>query len=181
MYGFDGETSFKILDQEIGFRFELAYTQRSNSRMSAAPVRHQTELKKDPFFHGVVGVDVTLPGRILDTVMYVNLQYVHYESFGSTEVKPGSLVLIGLPTAQTWDRNLVLFTENRTELAFKINQALLMSLKNWDALWNPKFTYQFSDVVNASVGPQLFIGNKDGFFGQFRDNSRLVFEGSYVF
>jgi len=43
-----------------------------------------------------------------------------------------------------------------------------------DAMVRPKLTYEYSDEVNVYVGADIFYGNVDGLFGQFKETDRVV-------
>ena len=43
-----------------------------------------------------------------------------------------------------------------------------------DGMVRPKLTYEYSDEVNVYVGADVFYGNKDGLFGQFKETDRIV-------
>jgi hypothetical protein len=43
-----------------------------------------------------------------------------------------------------------------------------------DGMVRPKLTYEYSDEVNIYVGADVFYGDEDGLFGQFKETDRFV-------
>ena len=51
---------------------------------------------------------------------------------------------------------------------------LLHNTNNDDGLVRPKVTYDWNDSMKAWVGVDVFYGNKNGLFGQFDSNDRVI-------
>ena len=43
-----------------------------------------------------------------------------------------------------------------------------------DGMIRPKLTYEYNDEINIYVGADIFYGNEDGLFGQFKQTDRFV-------
>ena len=43
-----------------------------------------------------------------------------------------------------------------------------------DGMVRPKLTYEYSDEINIYVGLDIFYGNEDGLFGQFKVSAFLI-------
>lgn len=183
MIGLDGAGSISVGDSEIGARFEAAYFIRDNSRAYEAPQELQADLLRDNYLFAVAGLDYTFQHKILGTVLYANLQYVHYQRFGTLEQTPGQYVLDGLPDVLPWDRDLVLYWEDRIgrDARLKLVGTLVASIENGDGMVAPAIQYGWTDNLKTSIGGEFFVGNPSGFFGQYYENSRLNFGGSYSF
>lgn len=179
--GLDGATSLVLGDQEFGIRFEAAMIFRDNSRAFSAPASFHGELVKATILYAVIGTDTTLPFSVLGSTMYLNLQYVHYQVVGSETQAGGTAQVSGLPNLNLWDRNLVLYLENRWESPVKFFQAWILDIRYGDGIWNPKIQYALSDVLSIEGGPQFFFGGGRGFFGQMKDNSRFTLEARFLF
>lgn len=180
MLGVDAAGSASLSDDFVlGIRAEAAYTFSYNSRAEEAPSEFREDLKRRDFVHFVLGVDHTLSEMVLGTVMYINLQYVHFDRVGKAYAQPGNLVVQGLPNFEPFDRDLVLYLENRVGDSFKVSQSVIWSLKNSDCLFNPGFHFTFFDSLEAALEGQFYLGNEQGFFGQYRDSTRLVTTLSY--
>lgn len=56
-----------------------------------------------------------------------------------------------------------------------------VGLTNQDALIRPKITYDFGDSFSILLGSNIFIGDEDGRFGQYKNNSMLYTKIKYSF
>jgi hypothetical protein len=176
MVGLDGSGSVAIGDRDVGLRFEAAYFKRDNSRAQAADPTIVADLMKDDYIHAVVGADYTFLKKFLGTVVYTNLQFVIYQKIGSVETEAGRYVLEGVPNVSPWDRNLAFYLENRLDSKWKLATQFITSFVNNDALITPAVQTHWSDHLSTSLGIDLFFGPQRGFFGQFKDNDRVVFK-----
>jgi hypothetical protein len=183
MIGADAAGSFSLGDSVIGTRFEAAVFLRDNSRALEAPPASQAELLRDNYLHLVAGLDYTFQRRLLGTVLYLNLQYVHYQRLGSLEDTPGTYTLSGLPNVLPWNRNLVLYWEDRigSRSQFRFRGSLAASLVDNDGLFSPALEYAWTDNLKTQLGAEFLFGNSAGFFGQFAENSRCSLAASYSF
>ncbi len=181
IYGLDGAGSFDALSTSFGFRFEIAYTNPDNSRVNDLPPEHKQDLTKVDSMMGVMGIDHTFEKKVWGTVLYINGMYVHSQDVQKSPFPVGNYTVEGLPTTSPWDRNLVLYIEDRVSTKFKINNIVIFSFLHTDGMDSPSFQYSFTDNLKASTGLDFFFGRKSGFFGQFYDNNRATLSGSYVF
>lgn len=183
MLGADAAGSVSLGESEIGTRIEGAVFFRDNSRASEAPPASQAELLRDNYFHFVAGLDYTFQRKILGTVLYLNLQYVHYQRLGSLEETPGRYTLSGLPNVFPWNRNLVLYWENRvgSRSQLKFRGTLVTSWVDADGMASPGIEYAWTDNLKTQLSAEFLFGNSSGFFGQFAENSRCSLAASYSF
>ena len=56
-----------------------------------------------------------------------------------------------------------------------------IGLTNEDALIRPKISYDFDDSFNIQLGSNIFVGQSDGRFGQYQDNSMIYMKLKYSF
>jgi hypothetical protein len=56
-----------------------------------------------------------------------------------------------------------------------------IGLTNGDALIRPRITYDFEDGFSILLGSNIFTGDRDGRFGQYRDNSMIYTKIKYSF
>ena len=56
-----------------------------------------------------------------------------------------------------------------------------IGLDDGDALIRPKITYDFDDSFSILLGSNIFVGDRDGMFGQYQDNSMLYAKIKYNF
>ena len=75
--------------------------------------------------------------------------------------------------------------ELNTQLTFLIKQdymnetlhaeiLILHDIDYEDGMVRPKLTYEYNDEINVYAGADIFYGNKDGLFGQFKETDRFV-------
>ena len=165
----------------IGMRAEVAYVFRDNSRVTSLPADQRADLIKDDYIHSVLGFDHTLSKKFLDTVIYANLMYVHFQRIGHRETPTGEGVVSGLPNVNPWDDDLVLYVESRISSGWKIGASWLTSLQNGDHFLRPKIEKQFQNSLKLVLGADFFLGRDSGFYGQFRSNDRVTTQLAYFF
>ncbi len=56
-----------------------------------------------------------------------------------------------------------------------------IGLSDQDALIRPKITYDFDDSFSILLGGNIFVGERDGQFGQYQDNSMIYTKIKYNF
>ena len=56
-----------------------------------------------------------------------------------------------------------------------------IGITNSDALIRPKITYDFDDSFSILIGGNIFVGDEDGQFGQYGDNSMIYTKIKYSF
>jgi hypothetical protein len=56
-----------------------------------------------------------------------------------------------------------------------------IGLTNSDALIRPKITYDFDDSFSILLGANIFVGDEEGMFGRFDDNSMIYTKIKYSF
>ncbi|MBT7466665.1 MAG: hypothetical protein HN686_21950 [Bacteroidetes bacterium] len=56
-----------------------------------------------------------------------------------------------------------------------------IGLTNEDALIRPKITYDFDDSFSVLLGSNIFVGDENGRFGQYKDNSMIYMKLKYNF
>lgn len=72
---------------------------------------------------------------------------------------------------------------NKTFLneTLKIEVQLIRNLNDSDGLIRPKLTYEWNDTLTTWIGADLFHGNQNGQFGQFKNNDRILIGAQYNF
>ncbi len=56
-----------------------------------------------------------------------------------------------------------------------------LGIDPWDALLRPSMTYSIEDGVDLKAGAEIFVGDEDGRFGTYRDNTMLFASISWYF
>jgi len=172
-----------LFGHDFGLRFEGAFTIPDNSRAESAPPEFRDDLRRDRTVHAVAGADFTFPGSILGTTLYLNAQYVHYHSFESRQrAQPGYTIVSGMPNLFPWGRNLVFFVEDRIpggQAALSFSG--ITDLARGDAFLSPGMSYAFAEGWKANAHYDAFVGDSNGFYGQFADQRRLGLGLRYAF
>ncbi len=181
MLGADGTGSVSFGKTEIGTRFEGAYFFRDNGPAYQQPAALQQDLLRDNYFHIVAGGDYTFQRTVLGSILYVNLQYVHYQRLGTLEQQPGLYVIQGLPDVLPWDDDLVLYWENRFGSKLKFSSDFIYSIAKHDEYISPSLNYSWTDNFKTALGGDFFLGNPNGFYGQFANNWRGTLRASLSF
>lgn len=72
--------------------------------------------------------------------------------------------------------NNVTFLAQRDFLndTYTLSSTWIHNTNDRDGVIRPKLSHEFRDDVNLWIGANIFYGTKNGLFGQFRENSRLV-------
>ena len=56
-----------------------------------------------------------------------------------------------------------------------------IGLSSEDALIRPKISYDFDDSFSLQLGANIFVGDEEGRFGQYKDNSMIYTKIKYSF
>jgi hypothetical protein len=67
-----------------------------------------------------------------------------------------------------------LFKQDYMNEALHAEVLFLHDIDYEDGMVRPKITYEYSDEVNIYVGADVFYGDEDGLFGQFKETDRFV-------
>ncbi len=184
MFGFDGAGSLDVFNTTYGIRFETAYYYRDNTRARNAADEFRDDLLKDDYVQGVFGIDHTFEKKFLGTILYLNTMFIYTKTIPKIERPPGQLQVDGLPNGEPFDKNLVLYLEDRVTSLFKITNIIAASTINLDGYWSPGIGYQLTDNLKSTLSGDIFFAlpsKKVGFFEQFQDNNRVSLGFSYTF
>ncbi len=111
------------------------------------------------------------------------LKYViGFDWYGFTDT------LLSIQVFQTYlddHENGMIRDELNTQITFLIKQDymnetlhaeifFLQDLNYEDGMVRPKLTYEYNDEINIYAGADIFYGNNDGVFGQFKETDRVV-------
>ena len=66
------------------------------------------------------------------------------------------------------------------DLTFEVNSALV-TYGDMNALIHPAARYNLTDNVEVELSGDIFLGPDDTFFGQYKDDSRVIFQLAYLF
>lgn len=120
--------------------------------------------------HALAGLDWSIGGITMSS-QYI-FQYIHdYD----TEIM----------MAEEFDNTLTFMVQDSylsDTLTAKLFSYLGMgAFDSFDALLRPSLTWKFEDGVNIETGAEIFIGDDDGNFGQYKDNSLVYAAVSWYF
>lgn len=118
--------------------------------------------------------------------------YLHYligADFSLGDVKLSSQII--QESILDYD-DLILQKQNITTMTFLAQYDMLretlhlelftyMGITNEDALIRPKITYDLDDGFSVLLGANIFTGNTDGKFGQYKDNTMIYTKLKYSF
>ncbi|WP_462280657.1 DUF1302 family protein [Salinivirga cyanobacteriivorans] len=152
---------------EIGgviFRGEGAYY-HGKYLNTTDPAQTDALVKKD-YVHYLGGIDFTISDINFST-QFIQEALINYTGDIEQEEFDNTMTFLAQYDMLHETLNLELFT--------------YLGLNNEDALIRPKVTYDFEDGFSILVGANIFIGNKDGRFGQYRDNSMVYTKIKYNF
>lgn len=178
VFGVDG--SGAILDGKVTLRFEVAYHLPDNSDVPLGDPTVVADLTKSDFVHGVAGLDYTLPWKLLGITTYLDASGVVYQTI-TPQQTAGATVLQNVPDVFPWDRDVLLYMENRFSPRFKLQTTWIWSLQNQDGMLTTGVAARIGDHFNASVDGDFFLGSQTGFYGQFYDDTRVRTAASYAF
>jgi hypothetical protein len=57
----------------------------------------------------------------------------------------------------------------------------IQNINDGDVLVRPKISYELRDNLEIHTGIDIFYGDKNGLFGEFRDNDRIIVGFEYGF
>jgi hypothetical protein len=143
----------------VGVRFEIA---QRDALGSLSP-----EVSKASLW-GTLGLDYSF--FIGKTELYLNTLFV-YKDTAPSRVDP---LVLGVPSFEPWDRNLVFSVELRFSTRLKLGLRQVSSLVNQDGWLHPFVSYQAIDALKLELGGDVFFGSLTGVFGQYADNDRVT-------
>ena len=184
MFGFDGAGSLDILNTTFGIRFETAYNYRDNTRAKTVSDEFRDDLMKDDYVQSVLGLDHTFENKFLGTILYMNAMAIYTKPIIKIERPPGLGTVQGLPNTDPFDKNFILYIEDRVTSTFKLSNILVMSAVNLDGILSPAINYQLTDNLKSSLGADFYFSipsQYKGFYKQYEDNKRLNLNFSYAF
>lgn len=156
--------SFSTEIKGLIFRGEGAYY-NGKYFQTENPLAPDALVQKD-YLNYVAGVDFTIGSTKLST-QFIQKYIINYDDdITESEVQN---------TATFMARYDLLRETLHLELFSYIG------LTNYDALIRPKITYDFDDSFSILLGGNIFVGDQDGQFGQYQDNTMAYLKIKYNF
>ena len=161
---FLGGGSFSTEIKGIILRSEAAYY-NGKYFQTEDPTAIDALIQKD-YLHYVAGIDFNI-GSVKLSTQFIQKYILDYIDF----IKNNEF-----ENTATFMARYDLFRETLHLELFSY-----LSLTNKDALIRPKIIYDFDNGFSILGGANIFIGDTDGQFGQYQNNSMLYFKVKYSF
>ena len=132
---------------------------------TADPLADGALTKKD-YLHYVVGLDYGI-GNLKLSAQFIQKYIMDYNDFIDEEEFGNTMTFLARYEAMRETLHLELFS--------------YVGLNYGDALIRPKVTYDFSDSFSILLGSNIFVGDNEGMFGKYDDNSMIYTKIKYNF
>lgn len=148
--------SFSSEIKGVVVRGEAAYY-NGKYFQTADPLADDALIQKD-YLHYVVGFDFNI-GSVKMSTQFVQQYILEYEE------------MMDKPETQNTATFMARYDMMRETLHLELFSYL--GINDKDALIRPKITYDFDDSFSIQVGANIFVGEREGMFGQYKDNSMV--------
>ncbi len=156
--------SFSTEIKGVIVRFEGAYY-NGKYFQTDDPLAIDALIQKD-YLHYVAGVDFNISSVKLSTQFIQKYILDHNDNMSENKIQN---------TATFMARYDMMRETLHLELFSYIG------LSDYDALIRPKITYDFDDSFSILLGGNIFVGERDGQFGQYQDNTMAYLKIKYNF
>lgn len=159
-----GGGSFSTEIKGVILRGEVAYY-NGKYYQTEDPLQIDAVIQKD-YLHYLAGLDFIIGGINLST-QFIQQTIFDYDN---------NILNEKVETTMTFLARYDLFRET-----LQLELFSYIGLTYNDALIRPKITYDFDDSFSILFGSNIFIGDSDGRFGQYKDNSMIYAKLKYNF
>jgi hypothetical protein len=159
-----GGASFSTEIKGVILRGEGAYY-NGKYFQTEDPAAEDALIQKD-YLHYLLGIDFNL-GNVKMSTQFIQQTILDYDEFIA---KPE------FDNTMTFMARYDLFRETVHLELFSY-----IGITGEDALIRPKISYDFDDSFNIQLGSNIFVGERDGKFGQYQDNSMIYLKLKYSF
>ncbi len=118
------------------------------------------------YLHYVVGLDYGV-GNLKLSTQFIQKYIMDYDDLMKDDEIMNTMTFLARYDAMRETLHLELFS--------------YIGLNYGDALIRPKVTYDFSDGFSILLGSNIFVGDEQGMFGRYRDNSMIYTKLKYSF
>jgi len=129
------------------------------------PVAEGALVQKN-YLHYVVGLDYGV-GNLKLSTQFIQKYIMDYDDKINDEEFNNTMTFLARYDAMRETLHLELFS--------------YVGLNYGDALIRPKVTYDFSDAFSILLGANVFVGDEQGMFGRYHDNSMIYTKLKYSF
>lgn len=156
--------SFTSTIKSFVVRGEAAYY-NGKYFQTADPAADGALTQKD-YLHYVIGLDYGV-GHLKLSAQFIQKYIFNYNDFLDEEEFGNTMTFLARYDAVRETLHLELFS--------------YVGLNYGDALIRPKVTYDFSDSFSILLGSNIFVGDEQGMFGRYGDNSMIYTKIKYNF
>jgi len=156
--------SFSTEIKGVIFRGEAAYY-NGKYFQTEDPTAEGALIQKD-YLNYVAGIDFNL-GNVKLSTQFIQKYIIDYNSLMLENEFHNTATFMSRYDMMRETLHLELFS--------------YIGLSDQDALIRPKITYDFDDGFSILLGGNVFVGERDGQFGQFQDNSMIYTKLKYNF
>jgi len=156
--------SFSSEIKGVILRGEAAYY-NGKYFLTEDPLQPDGNIQKD-YLHYLVGLDFNL-GPVKLSTQFIQQTILNYDNYILNEQTENTMTFLARYDMFRETLHLELFS--------------YIGLTNEDALIRPKITYDFDDSFSILFGSNIFVGDENGRFGQYSDNSMAYVKLKYNF
>jgi hypothetical protein len=159
-----GGGSFSSEIKGVVLRGEAAYY-NGKYFLTEDPLQPDGNIQKD-YLHYLVGLDFNI-GPVMLSSQFIQQTILDYDDNILNEKTENTMTFLARYDILRETLHLELFS--------------YIGLTNEDALIRPKITYDFDDSFSILLGSNIFVGDENGRFGQYGDNSMIYAKIKYNF
>jgi hypothetical protein len=159
-----GGGSFSSEIKGVILRGEAAYY-NGKYFLTEDPAQSDGNVKKN-YLHYLVGLDFNI-GSVKLSSQFIQQTILDYDENILNEKTENTMTFLARYDMLRETLHLELFS--------------YIGLTNEDALIRPKITYDFDDSFSILMGSNIFLGDSNGRFGQYKDNSMAYIKLKYSF
>ena len=156
--------SFSTEIKGVVLRGEAAYY--NGKYFQTEDVTAEDALIQKDYLNYVVGIDFNL-GNVKLSTQFIQKYILDYNDFMIDAMLQNTATFMARYDMIRETLHLELFS--------------YIGLSDMDALIRPKITYDFDDSFSILLGGNIFVGERDGRFGQYQDNSMIYTKIKYNF
>ncbi len=159
-----GGGSFSTDIKGVVLRGEAAYY-NGKYFLTEDPLQPDGNIQKD-YLHYLIGLDFNI-GPVMLSSQFIQQTILDYDDNILNEKTENTMTFLARYDILRETLHLELFS--------------YIGLTNEDALIRPKITYDFDDSFSILLGSNIFVGDEQGRFGQYGDNSMIYAKIKYNF
>jgi hypothetical protein len=156
--------SFSSEIKGVIFRGEAAYY--NGKYFQTTDLKAEDALIQKDYLHYVLGLDFNI-GSVKLSGQFIQQYILDYDA--------------GITQTETLNTATLMAHYDMLRETLHLELFSYIGLTNSDALIRPKITYDFDDSFSILLGSNIFVGDSEGMFGQYSDNSMIYTKIKYNF